>query len=407
MKGTRAAAIVAISLVSFMIVLPALAVGIGVAPTRFELTDAFRGSTYFCSFLLLNPGDQEAEYVLSSEGEAGDWISFHAGRESAAAIDRVTVPAGSRTQIAVKFTVPENATDGVHKASIVVESVQQKGNGAGRSAQTSRGGASVVLRAHADVTIEVTGTRIVSGEVIDIAVEDMQAGHPITATIHFRNTGNVQVQPRISLHIFKHGELMKSFSWDQVTIAPDTAEVIQVEAETEGLEMGECSFRLTVSLDGMVVAAKEGPLPVIHTVTVQPGDTLSRIAAKYGVSLQALAKANDIADPDRIYVGQVLRIPSTTELAPTPEPTATSVTAETPPTKVVSSQATASPETHPINTPARGKAQPTVQITPVITAEEAQAAMIALAQAAGCTPQVAMIGAALCGLVVMRSRQKG
>ncbi len=42
---------------------------------------------------------------------------------------------------------------------------------------------------------------------------------------------------------------------------------------------------------------------------VRPGDTLSGIAARFGVSLSALARANGIRNPSRIYVGQRLVIP--------------------------------------------------------------------------------------------------
>lgn len=44
------------------------------------------------------------------------------------------------------------------------------------------------------------------------------------------------------------------------------------------------------------------------TYTVQSGDTLSGIAAKLGTSYEALAQRNNIANPNRIYVGQVLRV---------------------------------------------------------------------------------------------------
>ncbi|MDX2136995.1 MAG: LysM peptidoglycan-binding domain-containing protein [Chloroflexota bacterium] len=44
---------------------------------------------------------------------------------------------------------------------------------------------------------------------------------------------------------------------------------------------------------------------------VQPGDTLSLIAASQGVSVTALVEANNIADPNRLEVGQVLVIPNT------------------------------------------------------------------------------------------------
>lgn len=42
--------------------------------------------------------------------------------------------------------------------------------------------------------------------------------------------------------------------------------------------------------------------------TVKPGDVLSGIAYSYGVSYQDIAKLNGITDPNKIYVGQTLRI---------------------------------------------------------------------------------------------------
>ena len=44
------------------------------------------------------------------------------------------------------------------------------------------------------------------------------------------------------------------------------------------------------------------------TYTVKSGDTLSGIAAKYGTTYQRLAQINGIADPNRIYAGQTIRI---------------------------------------------------------------------------------------------------
>jgi LysM repeat protein len=55
-------------------------------------------------------------------------------------------------------------------------------------------------------------------------------------------------------------------------------------------------------------------------VVVQPGDTLSAIGVKYGVTVAQLRALNGIADPNRIYVGQRLRLalpPATISTAPT------------------------------------------------------------------------------------------
>lgn len=43
--------------------------------------------------------------------------------------------------------------------------------------------------------------------------------------------------------------------------------------------------------------------------TVVPGNTLSQIAARYGLSWQTLAQANHLNNPNVLYVGQVLNIP--------------------------------------------------------------------------------------------------
>ncbi len=47
--------------------------------------------------------------------------------------------------------------------------------------------------------------------------------------------------------------------------------------------------------------------------TIASGDTLSKIATKYGISLDKLIKLNNISDPNIINVGQVLKIPGIDE----------------------------------------------------------------------------------------------
>lgn len=59
-------------------------------------------------------------------------------------------------------------------------------------------------------------------------------------------------------------------------------------------------------------AAPVGQL--VHTV--QPGETLFRISQRYGVSLQAIASANNLADPNLIAAGSQLVIPQ----SPAPQP---------------------------------------------------------------------------------------
>jgi LysM repeat protein len=58
----------------------------------------------------------------------------------------------------------------------------------------------------------------------------------------------------------------------------------------------------------LVAMAVAAPLAA-EEITVRRGDTLGGIASEHGVPLSRLAAFNSIADPDRIYEGQLLRIP--------------------------------------------------------------------------------------------------
>jgi uncharacterized protein YkwD len=75
---------------------------------------------------------------------------------------------------------------------------------------------------------------------------------------------------------------------------------------------------ITVTIPGgtaqpVITATAAAPTATIDstytTYVVQPGDTLFQIALRFGTSVDKLAAANGITNPDRIEVGQVLIIP--------------------------------------------------------------------------------------------------
>lgn len=60
---------------------------------------------------------------------------------------------------------------------------------------------------------------------------------------------------------------------------------------------------------GQRLVIPNGHEPDDNVYIVKAGDTLSGIAQRYGTTWQALAYHNNLADPNRIYPGQCLRIP--------------------------------------------------------------------------------------------------
>lgn len=65
---------------------------------------------------------------------------------------------------------------------------------------------------------------------------------------------------------------------------------------------------LVVFILGVLVPHMMAQGATVHVI--QRGETLRSISAKYGVSVEALAVANNIIDPNRIFVGQRLTIPT-------------------------------------------------------------------------------------------------
>ena len=65
----------------------------------------------------------------------------------------------------------------------------------------------------------------------------------------------------------------------------------------------------------LILDIKQADLPEggqAHTYTVEAGDNLSKIGAKYGITWKAIYDANRdiISNPDMIHPGQELKIPS-------------------------------------------------------------------------------------------------
>lgn len=72
-------------------------------------------------------------------------------------------------------------------------------------------------------------------------------------------------------------------------------------------------------LDGSAPSPGTDPAPAPNpsptnyvTYVIQPGDTLSEIAVRFGTTYQALAALNNISTPNLIYAGQTLKVPEDT-----------------------------------------------------------------------------------------------
>jgi peptidoglycan endopeptidase LytE len=77
---------------------------------------------------------------------------------------------------------------------------------------------------------------------------------------------------------------------------------------------------------GSTSTGTTGTSGATSTYTVQAGDTLGKIAARYGTTVTALLQLNGLTNPDILAIGQKLKVPGTSGAAPasvsTPKPAA-------------------------------------------------------------------------------------
>ena len=84
----------------------------------------------------------------------------------------------------------------------------------------------------------------------------------------------------------------------------------------------DCVLRLEDEEEASTSSGPSGHLPLegkaeesAETYTVQSGDTLSAIAARHGTTVEEIARLNGIADVNRIWPGQVIKIRGATSSA--------------------------------------------------------------------------------------------
>lgn len=103
---------------------------------------------------------------------------------------------------------------------------------------------------------------------------------------------------------------------------PDATATDQLTKDTNGTATGPTS----TTINGPSATATSTTSGSSTNYVIKAGDTLSAIAAANHTTVQALASANGISDPNLIHAGAVLKIPGTTPTVTTPSATVTQPT---------------------------------------------------------------------------------
>ncbi len=139
------------------------------------------------------------------------------------------------------------------------------------------------------------------------------------------------------------------------------------------MSIGACTTTATAPVSDRTLGPEEAPVvtggteataaPVERFYVVETGDTLNRIAQKFGHTWQEVAAWNDLTDPDQISVGQTIRV-SPPAGAPTAGVTVTPVAPSGP--SIASTPTSTAPASKPA---ASAPSKPLVKSGPVARVE--------------------------------------
>jgi phospholipase C/LysM repeat protein len=112
--------------------------------------------------------------------------------------------------------------------------------------------------------------------------------------------GRPDPRPTVRENASQLGDLLDDFDFSQ----PPRAPVVLSPYPTTDLSPAPSGG---TSPNNLPSSGRTSPNPAY---LVQPGDTLSEIAERFGTSVEAIAQSNDIENPNLIFAGQVLYIPA-------------------------------------------------------------------------------------------------
>lgn len=230
---------------------PVGASSIGVSPSTLTFDNALRGATYQASISVFTDSSTPSTFSFQKEGDVSSWLSFFGANDpNRAPVDTVVAPPqGTDGSIGVKVDVPAATANGVYTGSITVYSDVNKG--ASNSGPVNVG-------AEVGVTINVTGTQIISGNVVDASLgsSQIEVGQPARFAAQIKNTGNVDLEPDVAVVLQAKGSDVDMLSAANQSIGPADIGKLIATWDTHRFEVGDYTAKITAKAGAVSIGER-------------------------------------------------------------------------------------------------------------------------------------------------------
>jgi TP901 family phage tail tape measure protein len=104
-------------------------------------------------------------------------------------------------------------------------------------------------------------------------------------------------------------EVIDLFDLVAVLLGGAPSQALELGTDPAALQQQNQLLQRQRDLQNQIFRAREAGARGLNRITIEAGQTLSQIAAQYGVSVEELARLNNIENPSLIFAGQALTVP--------------------------------------------------------------------------------------------------
>ncbi len=292
----------------------AAAIGLGLAPSKIDVSNALKGGEYERTLMIYNTNPDEGLFDVSIDGAIQNWTTFHDPADKSD-VKQMRIAGNSQKSVVAKFSVPADAANGKYAGTIYASLLPVKKGVLEGATQ------SVTVRMPSDVVITVSGEQIVKAEVRSINVNSVEIDYPLRSDVGCYNVGNVVITPKVSVELKKDGTVVRTAVNDNTPVKPQELKTVSAEISTTDLNLGNYIVtvkaflnnellkqedvnvsilkRGTLSVEGKIAGALVAPssinLGVVYSVSI-PFQNTGQMDVKAKLSGEVFNQAGEMID---------------------------------------------------------------------------------------------------------------
>jgi hypothetical protein len=294
--------------------------GIGIYPTSIDFEQTLRGSEYFRSIGVINPGNSDQTFTFQVDGAAAPWLSLVNPEDRTQVVDTIVVPPQQERRVFLRLLVQPDVPNGAYTG--LVRAIGAVSAGAGAEGA----GSAVNVGAEISVALEVTGTQNIAGSLTDVAIRDVEVGYPLRIRTTVQNSGNVQVNPQIHLEVVDpKGSVVGQTTFPGEVVYPNETKVLVSEWDTAGQGVGQRVARVSVKFGDLDLGSKQANFNILAVGTLSRQGSLDDLTLENapwaGVMAKIAAKFRNTGQIDTraVFLGEIYYKGALVDTVTTPE----------------------------------------------------------------------------------------